>query len=101
MTDILIGILALAGGAFTLIAGLGVFKLHDLLNRMHASTKAGTLGSILTLAAAAVFFHDGGVTARAVSIALFLLLTAPIAAHMIGRAAVRIRAHKHALKTRS
>lgn len=94
MTDILIGLLALAGGGFALIAGLGILNLPDLLNRMHASTKAGTLGSILTLAAAAVFFGDGGVTVRVVAIVLFLLLTAPIAAHMIGRAAVRIRASK-------
>lgn len=91
MIEIIAGILVLVGGGFAFIAGLGVVNLPDVLNRMHASTKAGTLGSALTLAAAAVFFEDSAVTARAVATVVFLLLTAPIAAHMIGRAAFRLR----------
>ena len=92
MIEIVSGLLILVGSGFVLIAGLGVYNLQDVLNRMHASTKAGTLGSSLTLAAAAVFFAEGAVTARAVATILFLLLTAPIAAHMIGRATVQMRA---------
>jgi multicomponent Na+:H+ antiporter subunit G len=91
MSDAIVSILVLAGGLFTAIAALGVVRLNDLLNRMHSSTKAGTLGSALTLAGAAVFFAEPSVVVRAVSTVLFLLLTAPIAAHMIGRFAVRNR----------
>jgi multicomponent Na+:H+ antiporter subunit G len=90
MIEILAGITILAGGAFAFIAGLGVLKLPGVLNRMHASTKAGTLGSALILLAAAIHFGDGGVTTKAVATILFLLLTAPIAAHMIGRATIEI-----------
>lgn len=91
MTDIIAGLLVLGGSAFVFIAGLGVYTLPDTLNRMHASTKAGTLGSILSLIATALVFAEGSVTARVVAIIAFLLLTAPVAAHMIGRAAVHIQ----------
>jgi len=84
-----VGTLCLTGGAFALIAGLGILRLPDVLIRMHASTKAGTLGSGLILAAVAFFFRDAGMTAKSVVAVLFLMLTAPIAAHMIGRAALR------------
>ena len=94
MIEIIAGILVILGGAFVMIAGLGVYRLQDVLNRMHASTKAGTLGSSLSLVGAALYFADGSVTARAVATILFLLLTAPIAAHMIGRATVQMRSFR-------
>lgn len=86
----LVGTIILVGAFFALIAGLGILRLPDVLIRMHASTKAGTLGSGLILAAAALNFWDGAVTAKVIVAVLFLLLTAPLAAHMIGRAALRI-----------
>jgi multicomponent Na+:H+ antiporter subunit G len=89
MTDWVIGLLCLSGAFFALIAGLGVLRLPDVLIRMHASTKAGTLGSGLILAAVAVHFAELSIIAKVVAAVLFLLLTAPIAAHMIGRAALR------------
>lgn len=85
-----IGILCLVGGVFAVIAGLGILRLQDVLIRMHASTKAGTLASGLVLAAVALHFRDSEVTAKAIMAVLFLLLTAPIAAHMIGRAALKL-----------
>ena len=88
MTEILAGSLVLFGGAFALIASLGLVRLPDVLTRMHASTKAGTLASSLILAAVAIHFGDASVTAKCVAAVLFLLLTAPLAAHMIGRASV-------------
>jgi multicomponent Na+:H+ antiporter subunit G len=89
MLEIVAGLLILAGGAFALIAAIGIVRLPDLLTRMHASTKAGTLGSILVLVALASVIGTGPVIAKAIATVLFLLLTAPIAAHMIGRAHVR------------
>ena len=91
MIDILAGILVLAGAGFTLVAAIGILRYPDLLTRMHASTKAGTLGSILVLAALALVVGDGPVVAKVIATVLFLLLTAPIAAHMIGRAYVRTK----------
>lgn len=89
MSAFIVCLLAISGGLFGLFAGLGILRLPGVLNKMHASTKAGTLGSALTLAAAAVHFGDVSVTVRVIATVLFLLLTAPIAAHMIGRAAAR------------
>ncbi|NIA69759.1 monovalent cation/H(+) antiporter subunit G [Pelagibius litoralis] len=89
MTEIVTAFLVVAGGLFSLAAGLGVLRLPDVLIRMHASTKAGTLGCGLILVAVAVHFGEVGIIARALAAIVFLLLTAPVAAHMIGRAAYR------------
>jgi len=89
MGEIVMAVLILLGGFFCFVAGLGVLRLPDVLIRMHASTKAGTLGSGLILVAVAIWFADTATTTRAVATILFLLITAPVAAHMIGRAAFR------------
>lgn len=90
MIDYAASFFFLVGGVFAVIAGLGLVRLPDVLIRMHASTKVGTLASGLILAGVALHFGDWSVTVRAVAIFLFLMLTAPIAAHMIGRAALRM-----------
>ena len=78
----------LAGGSFFLIAtAIGLLRLPDIYMRMHAITKAGTLGVGLVLLAVAVFFGELGVVTRALAAIAFVLLTAPVSAHMIGRAA--------------
>ena len=76
-----------AGAALCLLAAIGVLRLPDFFMRMHAATKAGVAGCGLVLIG--VGFADGSAgTWIKVSIAiLFLLLTTPIAGHMLGRAA--------------
>ncbi len=75
------------GTFFILVAGLGLVRMPDLFLRMSASTKAATLGVGCTMLGAAVFFGDFGTLIRAGAVIIFLLLTAPVAAHLIGRAA--------------
>lgn len=89
MIEIVIGTLLLIGSFFALVAAIGIYRLPDVLMRMHASTKAGTLGSSLILIGAAVYFGDAATTTRVITTIVFLMLTAPIAAHMLGRAAAR------------
>ena len=89
MTEIAVAFFVLAGGLFSLAAAVGVLRLPDILIRMHASTKAGTLGCGLILVAVALHFGDGAIVARSIAAIVFLVLTAPIAAHLIGRAAYR------------
>ncbi len=89
MTDYLTAALVLAGGMFGFIAAVGMLRLPDMITRMHASTKAGTLGAGLIMVAVAIHFMEIGITLRAAAAILFLLLTAPVAAHVIGRAAYR------------
>ena len=89
MIDLLVSILLLAGGFFAAIAGMGLLRFRDVLLRMHASTKAGTLGVGLIVLAIAIHIGTGHDSIRAVLIIGFLLLTAPVGAHLIGRAAYR------------
>jgi len=86
----LAAIFILLGSALTAAAGIGIFRLPDVYTRMHAATKVGTLGSGLILAGAAIHFAEPSIVLRCVLIVFFLLLTAPIGAHMIGRAALRM-----------
>lgn len=87
--DYILAALVILGGFFCFVAGLGVLRLPDVLIRMHASTKAGTLGAGLIFIAVALVFADTATITRAVATILFLFITAPVAAHMIGRAAFR------------
>lgn len=82
-------VLIVLGGAFSLIAAIGVVRLPDVYTRMHASTKAGTLGVGLLAVALALVSADGMVTLKALAVVVFLIGTAPIGAHLIGRAAWR------------
>jgi multicomponent Na+:H+ antiporter subunit G len=86
MIEFIGGILVLIGAAFSLIAGIGLVRLPDVYVRMHAATKAGTLGAGLVLIALALEAQQLEVAARAIAGLLFLLFTAPIAAHLLGRA---------------
>lgn len=83
----LVYMLVLGGVFFLFIAAIGVVRMPDLYNRMHATSKAGTLGVGLILLAVAVFYQELSVAARALSALAFIILTAPVAAHALGRAA--------------
>jgi multicomponent Na+:H+ antiporter subunit G len=87
MSDVITSFLMISGSLFSLVAALGMLRLPDAIIRMHAATKAGTLGAGLILIAEAVFYQEIGITLRALAAIVFLLLTAPVAAHLIGRAA--------------
>lgn len=80
-------LLLFIGAFFMFVAALGVFRLPDLYMRLHANTKSATFGTFFLLLGAAIHFWDFSATARAVAIMIFLFATAPVAGHMIGRAA--------------
>jgi len=86
MIDIIAAVLMLGGMGFMMVAAIGLIRLPDLYTRMHAVTKAGTLGIGLLLVGVAVHMSDVSFTTRAIAVILFVLLTAPVSAHMIGRA---------------
>lgn len=87
MSAVIASALLLIGSIFCLVAAVGMLRLPDTLIRMHAATKAGTLGAGFILAAEAVVAAELGTTLKAIAAIVFLLLTAPVAAHLIGRAA--------------
>jgi len=86
MNEIIIIILSSAGALFIFLAAIGVVRMPDLYLRISVTTKAATLGIGLILIAAAYYFNDISITSRVLAIILFMLLTAPVGAHMLGRA---------------
>jgi multicomponent Na+:H+ antiporter subunit G len=85
----IVALLLVLGALFMLLAAVGLVRLPDLYLRMSATSKAATLGASLVLLGAAVHFGTAAVAGRAVVIVVFLFLTAPVAAHAIGRAGYR------------
>ncbi len=81
------GILLLIGALFTVIAAIGILRFPDLYTRMHAASKTGTMGAGLSFVAIAVVAFDGPVILRALVGFIFLILTAPVGAHLLARAA--------------
>lgn len=85
--DFVAGILMIVGALFTLTAALGMLRLPDLFTRMHAASKAGTLGSCMMLLALAVSASDASISWRAAAGILFFILTVPISSHLLAKAA--------------
>lgn len=86
MIDIIIGTLATFGALFVLFAAIGLVRMPDTYLRISVTTKAATLGVGLVLMASTVYFSNADVTSQAFVIILFIFLTAPVSAHLIGRA---------------
>ncbi len=80
------------GAALIFIAALGAARFPDLFTRMHAASKATSLGLGSMLLAVAILFPTAGVITKAAAVILFLFLTTPIAAHMLSRAAYMLKA---------
>jgi len=87
MREMVSGILFLAGAILGLLAAVGVLRMPDVFTRMQASTKAATLGLGCLLAGLAIQLPEVSVVIRAGSIGAFVMLTTPVAAHVIARAA--------------
>lgn len=82
-------ILAYAGAALLIISALGLFLLPDALARQHAATKSATLSLGLILIGIGLQGGDYGWWLRITVLLALLLLTLPVAAHMLARAAAR------------
>lgn len=89
VADIASGLCLLGGSLLVLAAGVGVLRFPDLLARMHAGTKPQVLGLVLFLIGLALRLRSGGAVWALVLVALFQMLTAPVAAHLVGRAGFR------------
>ncbi|MBK9087778.1 MAG: monovalent cation/H(+) antiporter subunit G [Holophagales bacterium] len=85
--ELLAAVLMLAGVATAFLAALGVLRMPDVFTRLSATSKASTLAKMCIFLALAIAFDDLGVATRALAAVAFVFLTAPLAAHAIGRAA--------------
>jgi multicomponent Na+:H+ antiporter subunit G len=79
----------LVGALFSVAAGIGLIRFPDALARMHAATKPQVLGLMLVLGAIGLAERSWSILLMLAPILLFQMLTAPMSAHMVGRAAYR------------
>lgn len=82
-----LGGLLITAAAVNLIAAIGILRFPDVYTRMHAASKAGTLGAGLMLVTIAIHSGELDVASKALAGVVFFLLTAPISAHLLARAA--------------
>ena len=89
VADLLAGICLLAGAFLSFAAGMGLMRFPDLLGRMHAATKPQVLGMMLMMVGLALRIRSTPVVWMLILVALFQMLTSPVAAHMVSRAGYR------------
>lgn len=84
-------LLILVGSLMSVVSAFGIIRLPDIYTRSHAATKSSTLAVLLSLLGAFLYFwaHDGYFSIRILLGILFVFLTAPVAGHLICRAAYR------------
>ena len=87
VNELIADALMLGGASFLLLAAVGIVRMPDLFTRMQTASKASTLGISLILLAAGLLLDDYAVGLRAILTISFFFVTAPVAAHMIARAA--------------
>ncbi|HWU65048.1 MAG TPA: monovalent cation/H(+) antiporter subunit G [Ensifer sp.] len=82
-----VSLLLVGGALFSVLAAIGLLRLPDVYTRMHAASKAGTVASGLLLIAAGLGSGDPAILIRAFAGFVFFILTAPVSAHLLARAA--------------
>lgn len=87
MTDLVIILMTSIGTMFILIASVGLIRMPDFFLRLSVTVKASTLGVGFVMGGTAIYFTEFSVTAKVMAIIFFLLITAPVSGHMIGRTA--------------
>lgn len=85
MIDIIGYILIIVGIFFNICGCIGLVRFPDVYNRLQASTKCVTLGTVMLLVGVAFVSASGALAAKAIICAVFILITAPTAAHAIGK----------------
>jgi multicomponent K+:H+ antiporter subunit G len=91
--EILLSALLLTGGFFTLVGAIGLARLPDFFTRLHGPTKATTLGVGAIMISSIIYFSatEGSVNMTEILITVFLVMTAPVSANMMAKAAMHIK----------
>jgi multicomponent Na+:H+ antiporter subunit G len=79
----------LTGALLSLLASIGLLRFPDVLSRIHAATKPQVLGLLLVVIGVSLRLRSTSAVGTLVLVAVFQLLTTPVAAHMVARAAYR------------
>lgn len=91
LLELIVSIFLLIGGGFILVGSIGLMRLPDFLMRLHAPTKATTLGMGGLLIASMILFtvrESGHISVHELLITIFLFITAPVSAHMMAKTAL-------------
>jgi multicomponent K+:H+ antiporter subunit G len=90
LIELVVSVLLVTGGVFVLVGSLGLAKLPDFYTRLHGPTKATTLGMGCLLIASMILvtYQQGYLSLHELLITLFLLITAPVTAHMLAKTAM-------------
>ena len=89
LADVAAGVCLIGGAFLAFAAGVGVLRFPDLLARMHAGTKPQVLGLVLVVIGLGLRIRSAAAVWMLVLVAVFQLLTAPVAAHLVARAGFR------------
>lgn len=87
--DLIAALCLLLGAFLSVAAGVGLMRFPDALSRLHAATKPQILGLVFVLASVALESRSWSTLLVLAPILVFQMLTAPISAHMVGRAGYR------------
>jgi multicomponent K+:H+ antiporter subunit G len=91
LRDTILSLLLLTGACFTLVGSIGLARLPDFFSRLHAPTKATTLGlSSLLFGSMLDFWLSGRPSVHELLIVLFLFVSAPVSAHLLAKAALHL-----------
>lgn len=101
LIEILVSAFVLSGAFFALVGSIGLARLPDFFARLHAPTKATTLGIGSLLIASMLFFstRGDGLVLHELLITLFLFMTAPVSAHLMAKAALHLSGVRHGRDT--
>lgn len=89
--DVVLSLLVVLGAAFALVGAWGLVKFRDFLKRLHGPTKASTVGvGAVLLASIGYFAAAGRASLHELLITLFVFMTAPVAAHLLVKAAAHV-----------
>ncbi|MEM9037894.1 MAG: monovalent cation/H(+) antiporter subunit G [Actinomycetota bacterium] len=87
VVDVVAAVLLLTGSGLALIAAIGLFRMPDTYSRIHVATKPATLAVVCTVGAALLRVPDLAPTSKLLLAVALQFWTAPVASHMVGRAA--------------
>jgi len=91
LLDVVLALLVVTGSLFALVGAYGLAKLQDFLKRLHGPTKAGSVGvGAVLLASIGYSAVAGRASLHELLIALFVFMTAPVAAHLLVKAAAHV-----------
>lgn len=91
LIDVVTAVLMIGGALMSVAAGVGLLRFPDLLTRMHAATKPQVLGLLLFLLALGLQMRSWVLIPVLLLCWIFMLLTVPVSAHMVGRAGYRTK----------